>query len=332
MKAIVAYGSKKVEFETNRARPTLKPGEVLVRVRASPIQPSDLLNISGNFPNTAFPIVPGRDYAGLVVEPASSPWHGTSVYGTSGTDLSITRDGAHAEFVVLPEDSLAAAPKNLDSLQASLVGTPWTTAWLALHRADAKKGETVLVIGAGGKVGSAVVELAKSNLWGCRVLTAGRGDKYDVDVGLHPDMSTVKEKNGGRGPNVVVDATGDLRLAHAGLRVASKRGRLCIISTASSKGTTDNSVSIDFKELYRMEHVMIGCNSFEHSMQEMAGFLLQMASGFESGELSAPNPSGPRIKKIGLEGVKNAYEQMANGSKDVFLIEMGRSLQWLRKV
>ena len=63
-----------------------------------------------------------------------------------------------------------------------------------------------------------------------------------------------------------------------------------------------------------MEHVIIGCNSFEHSMQEMAGFLQQMASGFESGELSAPKPNGPRIKKIGLEGVKNAYEQMANGS------------------
>lgn len=320
MKANIAHGGKVVEFDPARQKPTPKAGEVLVKVAASPIQPSDFLNVSGGFPNTAFPIVPGRDYAGVVVEPQSSPWHGRSVYGTSGPDLGITRDGTQAEFVVIPEDTLAVAPSNLDLIQASMIGTPWTTAWLALLRANAQKGETVLVTGASGKVGSAVIQLAKSSLWGCKVLAAGRGEKYDVDIAKNPDLITAKEHTNGVGPDVVIDTTGNLELAYAGLKILNIRGRLCIISTGSSRGGQDNNVSIDFKELYRTEHSIVGCNSFEHSMRETSTWLTQMAKGFELGELTPPITEGPKITRIGLEGVKDAYSEIAKGSRQLFLI------------
>lgn len=323
MKANIAEGGKKVEFEASHPRPTLHPGNVLVKVAASPILPSDFLNISGGFPNTTFPIVPGRDYAGVVVEPSSSSWHGKKVYGTSGPDLSITRDGTHAEYVAVPEDALAEAPSNISLEQASMIGTPWTTAWMTLDRARAKNGETVLVTGAGGNVGSAVVQLARSRLWGCRVLTAGRGDKYDVDVTTDPDFSTAKDKTHSRGPDIVVDTTGDLKLASVGLRILNKRGRLSIITTGASRGSTETDVRVDFKDLYRLEHSIVGCNSFEHSMQEMAGWLAGLAKGFESGELTAPSAEGPKIKKIGLEGVKEAYGEIAGGSRQTFLIVVG---------
>lgn len=320
MKANIAVGGKKVEYDPDRPVPSLKDGEVLVKIAASPIQPSDFLNISGGFSNTKFPVVAGRDYAGVVVEPSSSSWHGKKVYGTSGADLSITRDGTHAEFVALPESALAEAPKSMDLVQASLVGTPWTTAWLTLDRAKAKKGETVLVLGASGKVGSAVVELAKSSLWGCNVLTAGRSDKFDVNTVATPDLSTVKKLTHGKGPDIVVDCAGDLNLAHAGLKILNQRGRISVITTGASRGSTETTVTVDFKNLYRSEHAIIGCNSFEHSLEENAAWLTKLTQGFDSGDLTAPVADGPRVRKILFDGVKDAYGELGNGSKSVFLI------------
>jgi NADPH:quinone reductase-like Zn-dependent oxidoreductase len=206
--------------------PDLRENQLLVRVAASPIQPSDLLNAQGNFPSTSFPRVPGRDFAGVVVQPTSSQWHGKRVYGTSGPVLGFTCDGAHAEFVAVPDNAVAEVPEGVDLKQASVLGVPWTTAHVALTRASAKGGETVLVFGAGGAVGGAVVQLAKSSLFGCQVLTAGRGDKYEVDTTKHPDLAVTKDLTNGRGPDVVVDTTGDLGLIKAGLHQLSKGGRL----------------------------------------------------------------------------------------------------------
>lgn len=318
MKANIATGEKKVVFDANYAKPTLKSGEVLVKILASPINPSDLLNSNGGFPDTKFPVVIGRDYAGEVVEPSSSSWCGKHVYGTSGLDLSITTDGTHAEYVVIPEDALAEYPKNLNAEQAAMVGTPWTTAYLTLYRARAKKGETVLVTGANGSVGSAVVQLAKSSLFGCRVLRAGRGDKYDVNTVADPELTKANELTDGRGPDVMVDTVGDLNIAYAGLRKLHAQGRLAIITTGASRGVTETKVPIDFKELYRTEHSIVGCNSFAHTQQEMGSFLKEISKGFESGELQAPDVS--RFEKITLDKAADAYADMSSGSKKKYLI------------
>jgi NADPH2:quinone reductase len=214
-----------LEF-TDRPEPELRKSQLLIKVAASPIQPSDLLNTQGNFPHTTFPRIPGRDFAGIVIQPASSPWHGKSVYGTSGANLGFTQDGTHAEFVLVSEDAVAEVPRGLDLKQASVMGVPWTTAFLALRRASAKKGEAVLVCGAGGAVGGAVVQIAKSSLFGCHVLTAGRGDKYDVDTAKYPDLKVAKDLTYGHGPDVVVDTTGDFGLMTAGLATLNIGGRL----------------------------------------------------------------------------------------------------------
>jgi NADPH:quinone reductase len=68
-----------VEY-TDRPDPELQTGQLLIKVAASAIQPSDLLNSQGNFPQTTFPRIPGRDFAGVVIQPTSSQWHGKAVY------------------------------------------------------------------------------------------------------------------------------------------------------------------------------------------------------------------------------------------------------------
>src|ERR1700761_7588666 len=79
-------------------------GEVLVQVAAAAINPSDIANVAGRFKNTTLPRTPGRDFAGVVVK---GKWHeGEEVWG-SGTSLGVTRDGSHAEYVVVPAATLS---------------------------------------------------------------------------------------------------------------------------------------------------------------------------------------------------------------------------------
>lgn len=197
------------------------------------MQPSDLLNTQGNFSLTTFPRIPGRDFAGTVVAPAESQWFGKTVAGTSGPVLGFTRDGAHAEFVVVDEEWVIEVPASLDSKRVGILGTPWTTAYLALSRATPQSNDIVLVLGASGQVGSAISQLAKSSLFSCRLLTAGRGHQYDVELAADTDLAAVPKLTDGKGPNIVIDTTGDTALQSSGIQSLSVGGRmsseLCLI-------------------------------------------------------------------------------------------------------
>jgi NADPH2:quinone reductase len=107
-------------------KPALTPGHLLVKVHASAIHPSDILNSKGAFPFATFPRVPGRDYAGTVVG-GPLEWVGKDVYGTSGNSQAFTEDGAQAEFILVPENAVALKPKNISFAQAACIGVPFTT-------------------------------------------------------------------------------------------------------------------------------------------------------------------------------------------------------------
>src|SRR5208282_3379799 len=81
--------------------PVAGPGEVLVEVQASGLNPSDVKNVTGAFPQTTLPRIPGRDFAGHVIS-GSPAWKGKDVFGTAA-GLGYVRDGAHAEYVVVPD-------------------------------------------------------------------------------------------------------------------------------------------------------------------------------------------------------------------------------------
>src|SRR4051812_33881173 len=73
-------------------KPAVGPGQLLIKVEASAIHPSDIVNANGRFPQTKFPRVPGRDFAGVVAE-GPVDRIGDEVYGTSGPAQSFTTDG-----------------------------------------------------------------------------------------------------------------------------------------------------------------------------------------------------------------------------------------------
>src|ERR1700757_28580 len=80
--------------------PRPQPEEVVVEVRAAGLNPSDCKNVLGFFPYTTLPRTPGRDFAGVIVD-GPSELIGEEVWG-SGREFGFTRDGSHAERIVVP--------------------------------------------------------------------------------------------------------------------------------------------------------------------------------------------------------------------------------------
>ncbi len=150
--------------------PVPAAGEVLVQIKAAGLNPSDVKNVLGRFSYTTLPRVPGRDFAGVVVE-GPQALLGQEVWGT-GKELGFTGDGSHAQYLTLSAKGVALKPTHLSFAQAASLGVPYTTAWDALERSLVKAETRLLVIGANGAVGSATIALAK--IRGAQVLAAVR--------------------------------------------------------------------------------------------------------------------------------------------------------------
>jgi NADPH:quinone reductase-like Zn-dependent oxidoreductase len=123
------------------------------------------------------PRIPGRDFAGVVVE-GPQALVGQAVWGT-GRDLGFFADGSHAQYLSVSAKGVAPKPALLSFAQAASLGVPYTTAWDALERSGVGQGTRLLVIGANGAVGSAALALAK--IRGAQVLAAvRRADQVEV--------------------------------------------------------------------------------------------------------------------------------------------------------
>jgi NADPH:quinone reductase-like Zn-dependent oxidoreductase len=106
------------------------PGEVLVKVQAAAINPSDVKNVFGKMPMTTMPRTPGRDFAGLI-EQGPPELIGRPVFGTGG-DLGFRRDGSHAEYLVVPAEAVLIRPDGVAPEDAAALALAYLTAWSAL--------------------------------------------------------------------------------------------------------------------------------------------------------------------------------------------------------
>jgi NADPH:quinone reductase len=141
------------------AKPSPAPGEVLVKLEAAGVNPSDAVNIRGGFPKTTLPRIVGRDFAGTVAE-GPDALLGAKVWG-SGGELGFTRDGSHAAYLAVPTQDVTERPNNLTAPQAAAAGLPLITAYLTLvERGGLKPGEWVLISGSHGGVGGAAAQIA----------------------------------------------------------------------------------------------------------------------------------------------------------------------------
>jgi NADPH:quinone reductase-like Zn-dependent oxidoreductase len=157
--------------------PAVGPTDVIVRARSCAVNHVDTYVRSGAYPTpTPFPFVIGRDVVGTVAAV------GSGVAGFAvGDDVWCNslghggRQGSFATHVVVPVDRLYPLPAGVDPDGAVVAAHPGATAYLGLVReAGLVPGETVVVAGAGGGVGSAAVQLAAMS--GARVLATASGD------------------------------------------------------------------------------------------------------------------------------------------------------------
>ncbi|MGB8131786.1 MAG: NADP-dependent oxidoreductase [Candidatus Angelobacter sp.] len=172
MKAVIAeqYGGVEVlEVNDDLPVPRVGPNGVLVKVHAASVNPVDWKLRQGLLHAVmpvVFPVIWGCDLSGVVTEvgPAVTLFKpGDEVYGMKDGYVAKTYRGTYAEYVVVPEKSLAAKPKNLRHEQAAAVPLAALTAWQAMvNRGRLKPRQRVLIHAGAGGVGVMAIQIAKA--------------------------------------------------------------------------------------------------------------------------------------------------------------------------
>jgi NADPH:quinone reductase-like Zn-dependent oxidoreductase len=199
MKAVVVheYGGPEVLKLEDVPRPEPKDDEILVRVIAAAVNPVDAYVRQGMLAKRGLdnrPAIIGYDVAGTVEKTGASAKKfkpGDSVY----CYLAVTRGGGYAQFAIAKESETALKPKNIDFEHAAAVPLAGTTAWQALiDTAKIDHGQTVLIHGGSGGVGSFAVQIAKAR--GAKVIATASTAHQDLlrQLGVDQPIDYTKTK------------------------------------------------------------------------------------------------------------------------------------------
>jgi NADPH:quinone reductase-like Zn-dependent oxidoreductase len=311
-----------LQIET-QAPATLGADACLIEVHAAAVNPSDVKAMLGLMPHAVWPRIPGRDYAGVVLDGAPH-LIGKQVWG-SGGDLGIRRDGSHARYLVVGTDSVREKPAKLSMEEASSVGVPFVTAFEGFRRAGGiQAGEVVLVLGANGKVGQAAMQLARRA--GARVFGVQRGvqgsaghapelrqDGVTLLDAAHQEIDeAVRAATQGHGADIVFNTVGSPYFAAANAALAMQ-GRLILISTL------ERAVPFDIFAFYRGRHTYVGIDSLAMTSAEGAEILAQLAPDFEAGTLQPFPIHADSV--FALARAKEAYRHVLGGAQHRVLLK-----------
>jgi NADPH:quinone reductase-like Zn-dependent oxidoreductase len=220
MKAIVVheYGGPEVLKYEAVPRSEPKDNEVLVRMIAAGVNPVDALIRSGKYAKffgTTLPLIPGYDIAGVVEKT------GTKVTKLKVGDpiyAYVMWGGGYAEYAVATEGEAAAKPKSITFVEAAGVPLAALTAWQALiDAAKLSAGQTVLIHGGSGGVGSFAIQIAKAR--GAKVIATASTPNQDLlkqlgaDVAI--DYTKTKFEDVAKDVDVVLDSVGKDTLARS---------------------------------------------------------------------------------------------------------------------
>ncbi len=281
MKAIVIhqYGPPEVlQYETV-ADPIPRDGEIRIKVHAATV--NRVLDVSLRAGREAYrgpllPVIPGVDCAGVVdaIGPGVTRWRKGDRVAAAGVMplevcpendeaykgpqgmMGIKRPGGFAELVAVPACAGVAIPEKLDFHHAAVVMRHVPTAWnLLFHVAKLKAGETVLIMGAGGNLGSIGIQIAK-NVIGAKVIAAAGSDervKMGLDLGAdhgvnyktHNIRDEVLKFTGGKGVDVLYDNIANPEVLPLAFMAIGMDGRL--VTAGAHAGP---NVTVNFSHLY----------------------------------------------------------------------------------
>lgn len=248
---IQSFGDASVFKLKEISKPELKPGHVLIQVKATSVNPIDIKVRAGAVPAVApeFPAVLHGDVAGVVVSVGEGVTEfkiGDEVFGCAG-GFRGTTGGALAKFMLADVDLLAHKPKNLTMEEAAALPLVTITAWEALfNRARLIPGQDLLIHGATGGVGHIAIQLAK---WGGATVytTASSQEKLEIGKRLGADVminyreetvhNYVQKYTNGKGFDVVFDTVGGENLDRS-FEAAAVHGTVTAIATRSTHDLT----------------------------------------------------------------------------------------------
>ena len=217
----------------------LAPDErLLIEVHAAAISFPDLLQTRGKYQHSIpAPFVSGGEIGGVVLDapPSSGLAPGDRVAG-------LVRRGAMAERALAPPGYILRLPDHMSYAEGAALYINYCTAWFGLHRAGVREGETVLVQGAAGGVGSAAMEVIKA--FGARSIAVVSSDEKeravralgadDVVRSSSPWLEEVRGLTGGRGVQAVLDMVGGDRFLDC-VRALAIGGRLVVVGFAGGE-------------------------------------------------------------------------------------------------
>ena len=294
---------------TDVADPVPSSESVLVDVRAAGVCYPDLLLIGGQYQlKLEPPFIPGTEVAGVVRSaPEGSGFSpGDRVFGP-------VMLGGYAEQASIPLTTVLPTPPELDDAQAVSLLVNYVTMYFALaRRAALQPGETVLVLGAAGGVGTAAIQVAKA--MGARVIAVlHRVEALDFVSGLGADVvlpmtdgwsKAVRENTGGRGVDVVVDPVGGDPFDEA-VRALATEGRLLVLGFAAG---SIPAVKVNRLLLRNVGVLGVGWREFL-----MAHPDAQAEYGRGVGELVAAGLRPPAPQRYPLSQGRAALESLAAG-------------------
>jgi NADPH:quinone reductase len=243
MKAVMCHAFGPIEnlAVEDVAAPEPGAGEVRVRVKSASLNFPDALIVQGLYQfKPPFPFSPGAELAGVI----DALGEGVTGWQCGDRVIASTGHGAFAEQCVVPVDKLSLLPAGMDfDTGAALVLTYGTSLHALAQRAQLKADDTLLVLGAGGGVGLAAIEIAK--MMGARVIAAASSDEKlelcresgaDATINYATDdlRRRVDELTGGKGVDVVYDPVGGA-LTETALRATAWRGRYLVVGFAAGQ-------------------------------------------------------------------------------------------------
>jgi len=216
----------------------ISAGQILVRLHAIGVNPVETYIRAGTYANKPrLPYTPGNDGAGIVEAV------GKEVQAVNPGDrvfLSGSLTGTYAEFALCAPNQVHPLPEHASFAQGAALGVPFATAYRALfHRGNVRSGETVLIHGASGGVGSAAVQLARAA--GIHVFgTAGSGAGLELVRELGADQvfnhkdpvyrQAILDATDGRGVDCILEMLANVNLG-GDLRMLALRGRVVVIGS-----------------------------------------------------------------------------------------------------